>query len=168
MIAETERLIIEKFTTKDAPFFKALVNTPHWLKYIGDRNINTIKDAETYIQNTHLKSYESVGFGFYKIILKDTNIPIGSCGLVKRAELEDVDIGFAFLEEYEKQGFGLEASKAIMKLAKNEFGIEKLLAITVPYNTGSVKLIEKLGFKYEKRVKPFEDDEELLLFAKIL
>ncbi|WP_298341333.1 GNAT family N-acetyltransferase [uncultured Algibacter sp.] len=168
MIAETERLIIEKFTTKDAPFFKALVNTPHWLKYIGDRNINTIKDAETYIQNTHLKSYESVGFGFYKIILKDTNIPIGSCGLVKRAELEDVDIGFAFLGEYEKQGFGLEASKAIMKLAKNEFGIEKLLAITVPYNTGSVKLIEKLGFKYEKRVKPFEDDQELLLFAKIL
>ncbi len=55
-----------------------------------------------------------------------------------------------------------------MKLAKNEFGIEKLFAITVPYNIESVKLIEKLGFKYEKRIKPFEDDEELLLFAKTL
>ena len=168
MIAETERLIIKKFTTNDASFFKDLVNMPHWLKYIGDRNIKTITDAETYIKNTHLKSYKSVGFGFYKLILKETNIPIGSCGLVKRDELEDVDIGFAFLEEYEKQGFGFEASKAVIKLAKNEFGIEKLLAITVPYNIGSIKLIEKLGFKYEKRVKPFEDDEELLLFAKTL
>lgn len=168
MIAETERLLIEKFTLNDASFFKALVNTPHWIKYIGDRNTKTIEDAQERIKSGHLESYKTNGFGFYKLILKEKNIPIGTCGLIKRDELKHVDLGFAFLENFERQGFGYEASMAIMKLAKEEFNINKLLAITVPYNTGSIKLLEKLGFKYEKRVKPFEDDEELLLFAKTL
>lgn len=168
MIAETERLLIEKFTLNDASFFKALVNTPHWIKYIGNRNTKTLEDAEERIKSGHLESYKTNGFGFYKLILKEKNIPIGTCGLIKRDELKHVDIGFAFLEDYERQGFGYEASIAIMELAKEKFNIKKLLAITAPYNIGSIKLLEKLSFRYEKRVKPFEDDEELLLFAKDL
>lgn len=168
MLTETKRLIIEKFTLDDAPFLKALVNTPHFLKHVGDKNIKTTKDAEVYIEKTHFKSYETHGFGFYKLVLKENNKPIGTCGLVKRDELEDIDIGFAFLEAYEKKGFGFEASNEIMKLAKNQFHIKNLLAITVPYNTGSIKLLEKLGFVFEKKVKPFVDDEELMLFAKTL
>lgn len=168
MVAETERLIIEKFTLDDAPFLRALVNTPHFLKYVGDRNIKTDKDAVAYIKKTHFKSYKTRGFGFYKLVLKESNTPIGTCGLVKRDELEDVDLGFGFLEAYERRGFGYESSKAIIKLAKEQFKIKKLLGITVPYNTGSIKLLEKLGFINEKKIKPFEDDEELLLFAKTL
>lgn len=168
MIAETERLIIEKFTLNDAPFFKALVNTPHWLLYIGDRHIKTNKDAAAYIKNTHFKSYKTQGFGFYKLTLKKDNTPIGSCGLIKRDELKHPDLGFAFLEAYERKGYGFEASTAIIKLAKQQFNIQHLAAITLPKNISSIKLLEKLEFVKEKLVKPFDDDEELLLFAKTL
>ena len=167
IIAETKRLLVSKLSLKDAPFFLKLVNTPNWLKYIGDRNLKTVKDAEDYLTKGTLKSYEEYGFGFYKLELKeDNNKPIGVCGLVKRDELENIDMGFAFLEEFEGQGFGFESSIAILKLAKEKFHIKKLLAITLPINTKSIKLLEKLGFRYEKRVNPFADDEELLLFAK--
>ena len=169
MIAETKRLIIEKFTLKDASFFKALVNTTHWLKYIGDRNIKTTNEAKTYIENTHFKSYETDGFGFYKLLLKEeNNKPIGSCGLIKRDQLEYVDIGFAFLPEYEGRGFGYESSLEIMRLAKEEFSIKKIGAITNPNNTNSIKLIEKLGLTFEKKINPFEEAKELLLFVKNL
>jgi RimJ/RimL family protein N-acetyltransferase len=168
IIATTDRLIIKRFTLKDAAFLKKLVNTPNFLKFIGNRNINTIEEAKTYIKNTHFKSYKTYDFGFYKLILKDSNTPIGTCGLVKRNELNNADIGFAFLQEYENKGYGFEASEAIIKLAKLQFKLNKLLAITVPYNTSSIKLLEKLGFTFEKRIKPFEDDEELLLFAKTI
>jgi len=53
-----------------------------------------------------------------------------------------------------------------MKLAKNKFKLKKVSAITSPKNTNSIKLLEKLGLTYEKRVIPFEEGEELLLFAK--
>ncbi|MGB5419806.1 GNAT family N-acetyltransferase [Algibacter sp.] len=169
MIAETERLIIEKFTISDAPFFVELVNSPHWIKYIGDRNTKTIEAAENRISEGHLKSYEEHGFGFYKLLLKaEYNKPIGTCGLIKRDTLEEVDIGFAFLPEYEGKGFGFESSVEIMKLAKHKFNLKKLVAIANPDNKNSIKLLEKLGFTFEKEVKPFEDDKELLLFAKTL
>ncbi|OUR93963.1 GNAT family N-acetyltransferase [Flavobacteriales bacterium 34_180_T64] len=166
-IAETERLLISKFTLADAPFFLELVNTPNWIKYIGERNINTIAQAEDAIKKGHLKSYKTHGFGFYTLQLKsENNKTIGTCGLIKRETLEYADIGFAMLPNYEGKGFGYESSMAILKLANELFKLKKVLAITSPTNQNSIRLIEKIGLSYEKRVKPFEDDEELLLFAK--
>ena len=114
LIAETKRLILSKISLEDAPFFLELMNTPHWIKYIGDKKIRTVNDAEEHIKNGALKSYKEHGFGFYKITLKEeNNRPIGTCGLVRREQLEHVDIGFGFLPEYQGRGFGYEASMEI-------------------------------------------------------
>ena len=169
IIAETKRLLISKFNIKDAPFFLKLANAPNSLKYIGDKNLKSVEDAEKYLTNKTIKSYDDFDFGFYKLELKeDNNKPIGTCGLAKRDELEFADIGFAFLPQYEGKGFGYEASIEIMKLAKETYKLNKITAITVSYNKNSIKLLEKLGLTFEKKIKPFEDDEELLLFAKTL
>lgn len=169
ILAQTNRLLLSKITVDDAPFILELMNSPHWIKYIGDRNVRTVEDAENYLKNRTLKSYDTHGFGFYKIQVKAENLkPIGTCGLVKREELDDVDIGFSLLPDYEGKGYGFEASNEILKLAKNKFKLKKISAITLPSNVNSIKLLEKLGLSYEKKVKPFEDDEELLLFAKTL
>lgn len=168
-IAETTRLLLSKITLKDAKFFLELVNSPHWLKYIGDRKVKTIKDAKTYLQNGTLKSYTDFGFGFYKLQIKEeVKKPIGVCGLIKREQLEDVEIGFALLPEYEGKGFGFEASVAVLKLAEEKYKMKNITAITLATNTSSINLLEKLGLTYEKKVKPFDDGEELLLFAKKL
>ena len=166
-IAETQRLIITKITLEDAPFFVELMNTPHWLKYIGDRNIKTVQDAEENLKKGILKSYKEHGYGFYKLLLKEeNNKTIGVAGLIKRKELEDTDIGFGFLPEYEGKGFGYEASVEIMKLAEHTFKLKRVLAITNPTNKNSIKLLEKLGLTYQKAINPFEEEKELLLFAK--
>ena len=131
-IAETDRLIISKFTLKDAPFFLELTNTPNWIKYIGDRNLKTVQDVEEYIKNRTLRSYSEFEFGFYKLQLKNENQKsIGTCGLIKRETLDDVDIGFAMLPEYESKGFGYESSLAIMELAQHKFNLKPILAITL-------------------------------------
>ncbi len=168
-VAKTDRLIISKFTLKDAPFFLELANSPNWIKYIGDRNLKTVKDAEEYIKNGTLKSYSEFGFGFYKLQLKDKNLKsIGTCGLIKRETLDDVDIGFAMLPEFENKGYGYESSLAILELAQHTFKLKRIAAITLAVNKNSIKLIKKLGLCFEKKVKPFEDDDELLLFVKDL
>ena len=166
-IAETKRLLISKFTLKDAPFFLELTNTPNWIKFIGDRNLKTVKDSENYLKKGTLKSYSDYGFGFYKLQLKEENLKsIGTCGLIKREALDDVDIGFGLLPDYEGKGFGYESSVEILNLAQHEFNLKRVAAITLPSNKTSIKLIQKLGLSFEKKVKPFEDDEELMLFAK--
>jgi RimJ/RimL family protein N-acetyltransferase len=168
-IAETIRRVLSKIKVEVAPFILGVKNTPGWIKYIGDRNIKTVEAAANSIKNNQLKCYEENGYGYYKIQVKAKNLtPIGTCGLLKRDTLEHIDIGFSMLPEYHGNGYGYEAANEIMKLAKDTFDIKTICAITLPINKPSIHLLEKLGLSYQKTVKPFEDDEELLLFAKDL
>jgi len=57
---ETERLRVEKISIKDADFVFALLNSPTWLKFIGDRNISTIEKAEAYIKENYLEGYKKM------------------------------------------------------------------------------------------------------------
>ncbi|MBT0608629.1 GNAT family N-acetyltransferase [Aequorivita echinoideorum] len=160
----TERLQIRKYTLLDAPFIYELMNSEGWLKNIGNRNINSIADAEAYLERHYLSIYSSQGFGPYKVLLKDSSTAIGSCGLYKRDNLDFPDIGFAFLPEFVGQGYALEAAKAIMKYASEELKIEKIVGITLPENITSVKLLKKIGLA-EIGTYNFEYVEELLLFS---
>jgi len=168
IIAETPRLIISEFQIQDAPFYLELLSAPKWIQYIGDRNLKSVEDAEKYLSEKTIPAYKNQGFGFYKITLKENNKPIGTCGLIKRVELEHTDIGFALLPHYEGKGFGFEATEVILELANSKFHLKTIFGITLEQNSDSIKLLEKLGLTFEKKIKPFEDDKELLLFVKNL
>ncbi len=161
-ILETERLILRNFDVADAPFMLELVNHPTWLKYIGDRKVYTLEDAERYLLQGSIASYQENGFGFYLVLLKDHLTPIGTCGMAKRPFLEAPDFGFAFLPEYTGLGYAYEVASANLAYAKNKLQISELLAITVPENQRSIHLLEKLGFRFEKIF--LEADEEVCLY----
>lgn len=95
-ILETERLILRQFTIHDTKFIIELVNSPGWIENIGDRNIKTEEQARRYLQDGPLRSYEVNGFGLSLVEIKNDGTPIGMCGILKRDNLENPDIGFAF------------------------------------------------------------------------
>jgi RimJ/RimL family protein N-acetyltransferase len=165
---QTERLILREFNLEDAPFLLELLNTPMWLQFIGDRGVRTVEGAAQYISDRFFKSYQTYGFGFYIMILKEGEIPIGTSGLIKRDGLDEVDMGFALLPQYEQKGYGFEAGQAVLSLAKDNFNFKKLLAITNQDNYNSQKLLVKLGFKKDKMVVLPNDTIELFLFEKEL
>ena len=149
-ILSTKNLILREFALEDASFIVSLLNTPNWLKYIGDRNVHTNEDAKKFLINGPISSYKKHGFGFWLTELKRCNTPVGMCGLIKRETLKDIDIGFAFLPEYTKQGYGYEAAQATLDYAKNCLSIPRIVAITNPDNIASIKLLNKLGLSFEK------------------
>ena len=164
-ILNTKRLKLSRVSEVDAPFIFKLVNTPTWIKYIGDRGVETLDDAKKYILDGPVRSYREFGFGLFLMKLKNDDIPIGMCGLLKRKSLPDVDIGFAILPEYEKRGFTYEASSAVMDYAKNEVGLDRIIAITTNENKISIHLLEKLGLKFEEKLIVDEFKEEMLLYG---
>ena len=107
---------------------------------------------------------ERLGYANYTVIRKVDGVKMGSCGLYDREGLEGVDIGFAFLPDYEGQGYAFESASKIKDLAFNNFGLHQLNAITMPANTASRRLLEKLGFTSIKTVKLPNDPEDLLLY----
>lgn len=164
-ILETERLQLRHFSPEDVQFILELLNEPSFIRNIGDRGVRTLEDARAYIRDVPVASYAKNGFGLYLVQLKETNEPIGMCGLIKRPGLEDVDIGYAFLPRFWSKGYALEAARAVKTYAKDVVGLKRLVAITDPANEGSVRVLEKLGLRFEKLVRLSADDIELKLFA---
>jgi len=164
---ETERLILKASSTADAEFVLELCNTPKWLKYIGDRNIKTVEDAEAYITSKMHPQQKSHGYSNYTVIRKSDNAKMGSCGLYDRDGIEGIEIGFAFLPDFEKKGYAFESASKLLNFALNDLKITEISAVTTKDNISSQKLLEKLGLKLEGPVNLPEDDEELLLFKLV-
>ncbi len=165
IVIETERLILRKFTIEDAPFMLELLNTPTWIRFIGDRNVHSVEEAQQYLINGNIKNYSTHGFGFYLVAVKETGESIGMCGLVKRDSLDDTDIGFAFLPQFIGKGYGFEAASATLIYAQNTLQLHKIIAIVNPDNADSIKLIKKIGLQFEKMVQLPFTDIELMLFG---
>jgi RimJ/RimL family protein N-acetyltransferase len=164
-VLETDRLILRWLSTDDAEFILELLNEPSFLRFIGDKGVRTPEDACDYILNGPVDMYNRLGFGLYLIELKDGGVPIGICGLIKRDTLEDVDIGFAFLPRFWAKGYAFESASAVMAYGKSAFGLNRIVAVTTPDNHSSIKVLEKLGFKFEQMVRLSVGAPEINLFA---
>ena len=161
-VLETDRLFIRPFVASDADFIVELVNDPAWLLYIGDKNIRSRDDAARYIEDGPRAMYRRAGFGLSLVALKD-GTPIGMCGLIRRADLEDVDLGFAFLPRYRRSGYAFEAAQSVLSHGRRVLRLARIVAITVPANVASINLLQKLGFAREKSI--VRNDETLDLYA---
>jgi len=166
-IFETERLILRPTAPEDAAFFFELVNSPKWLKFIGDRNIKSVEEAKEYIKIKMQPQQKRLGFSNYTVIRKSDQTKMGTCGLFDREGLEGIDIGFAFLSEYEKNGYAYEAANKIKTIGIELFGLKQINAITTKDNFSSQKLLEKLGLRFKSMVTIPNDKEELLMYELI-
>ncbi|QJD98273.1 GNAT family N-acetyltransferase [Mucilaginibacter robiniae] len=164
-ILQTSRLTLRHFMLDDASFVLQLLNSPTWLKYIGDRDIKTLQEAQSYLVNGPLLNYQLHGFGMCVVCLRTDGTPIGMCGLVKRDVLPELDLGYALLPEYEGQGYGTEIARGVLQYYQAKLGLKRLLAITIADNIASIRVLEKLGFQFEKTITLKDDSDELMLFA---
>lgn len=164
-ILETERTILREAVATDAAFILDLLNQPKFIKYIGDRNVRTVEQARDYIESRFTQNYKKFGYGFYVVELKSGDVPIGICGFVKRDTLPDADVGFAFLPQFEHQGYGFETASAVMRYGTVTLKLPRVLAITSRDNESSQKLLEKIGLKFERLIVLSGDSEELKLFS---
>lgn len=161
----TARLTLRRMTAEDAPFILELLNSPGWLRNIGDRGVYTLDDARNYISEKCMPAYRVPGCGPMLCVLKSDGTIIGNTGVYDRPGLDLPDFGFAFLEKYQRQGYGYEASISNLAFAQ-EHGHTELLAITMPTNLPSIGLLQKLGFARQPDLIRLPGDEEELLLLR--
>jgi RimJ/RimL family protein N-acetyltransferase len=165
VVLETPRLILRRFTLDDAAFVHAMVNDPDWIEHIGDRGVRTLEDARAYIRDRTLAQYERLGFGMYVVTLRGSGQAVGSCGLIRRESLNDVDIGFAFLPEYRGQGYATEAAAAVLDYGVKSAGLKRIVAIVSAANHRSIRILERIGLRFERMLKLPDENEEIPLYA---
>ena len=168
IIAETKRLRLRWMEVDDAPFILRLLNEPSWLAQIGDKGVRCEADAVAYIESGPRAMIREFGHGLYLVEQQASGEPIGICGLLRRDSLPDPDLGFALVPAHWKQGYAFEAAEATLRFGQKTLGLSRVLAITLPTNTASTRLLERLGFTCLGLQPPDADGTELLLFEKSL
>ncbi|MDE1464955.1 GNAT family N-acetyltransferase [Spartinivicinus poritis] len=161
----TPRLHIRWLTEADSSFIYQLYNTELFLKFVGDKQLHSIEAARQYLLNGPIAMYQRIGIGLYMVETLEENTPIGICGLIKRDFLDDIDIGYGFLPEYFNHGYAFEAAKAVIDHARNTLKLKRLVAITSPDNQASIKLLSKLGLRFEKSIQETKDSPVNSLFG---
>lgn len=151
-IFETRRLSVVPFQRADTGFILELLNSPGWLQFIGDRKVHTDSDALAYLDNGPLTSYRDHGFGLWRVDHRQEKKPVGMCGLLKQPELEGPDLGFAFLPQYHRQGYGNEAVAGTIRYARARLRLRELLAIVQADNEASIGLLMKNGFAFDRMI----------------
>ncbi|MGE3175437.1 MAG: GNAT family N-acetyltransferase [Planctomycetota bacterium] len=142
----TDRLHLAPLIAADAPFALELLNEPDFVRFIGDRGVRTLDDARRYLDDGPLRSYRAHGFGLLRTALRDTDEPVGICGLLWRDALPGPDLGFAFLHRHCGRGYATEAGRAVLDHAFAVLGLERVLAITSLDHPASRRVLHKLGF----------------------
>jgi RimJ/RimL family protein N-acetyltransferase len=146
---ESERLRLRPLTPEDAPFILELLNEPAFIQNIADKGVRTLEAARDYILNGPMASYGRHGFGLFAVERKEPGSPIGICGLIKREGLDDVDIGFALLARHWSKGYAVEAAAATLAYGLRTLGLPRIVAITAPGNQGSIRVLERIGMRFE-------------------
>ena len=161
---ETSRLTLRRLELNDAPFVMALLNEPSFIQNIGDRGVRSIEDAHRYLLAGPLEMYDRYGFGLWHVALK-SGAPIGMCGLLKRDILPDVDVGYAFLPAYWGMGFAFEAADATLRYGARKFGLKRVVGVVSEGNEGSIRVLEKLGMRFERMCSMREGEPDVRLYG---
>jgi RimJ/RimL family protein N-acetyltransferase len=160
----TARLRVVPLTLDDAPFIVELVNDPAWIRFIGDKHVHSIADAETYLRNGPLAMYARHGVGLYKVLRNEDGVALGMCGLIRRDGLDDVDIGFALLPQARGHGYASEAASVVLEHGFSALGLQCIVAITDVENHASARVLEKIGMTYVRTMRLPNESTDLKLY----
>jgi RimJ/RimL family protein N-acetyltransferase len=165
---ETARLTLRRLEFEDATFIVRLLNEPSFLENIGDRGVRSIEDAHRYLREGPMAMYEKYGFGLWHAARNSDGAAVGMCGLLKRDNLPDVDIGYAFLPEFWGLGYAIEAAEATMRHGAGKFGLKRIVAVVSQGNNASIRVLEKLGMRHERMFAMRPDEPEVRLYGRTL
>lgn len=163
----TERLELRWLTEDDAPLMLAIWTDPDFVRHVGDRGVRTVDQAREAMRDA-LALYQTHGYGPYAITACGGGPAMGICGLFKREQFEYPDIGYGLLPSYRRQGFVLEAARAVVAQARDRLRLNRLDAIVAPTNAASIRLLEKLGMRRRGPVRMRGEDEDVLLYSMSL
>ncbi len=146
---ETERLLIRRFTLDDLPRLIEMRSEAEVNKYLGGTTLQN-PEAITKRMQVYIDCYEKFGFGVCAMIWTETGEMIGWGGLMPLDDTTEIEVGYGLVKEFWGKSIGYECAKAWLDFGFNEKKLARIVAVASPENTGSWRIMEKCGMKYEK------------------
>lgn len=146
---ETERLLMRKFTLEDLDKLIELRSDDEVIKYLGGRTLQNPKAIEKRLR-FYLDCYAKFNFGMCALVRKETGEMFGWSGLQPLDGTTEIEVGYGMIKKFWGMGIGYECARAWLDYGFNTVGLERIVAVAAPENTGSWRIMEKCGMRYEK------------------
>ncbi len=166
IISQTPRLLIREIETYDAGAVFELNQNPNVILYTSDPAFKTIEDARHLIETVIKQQYKSYRHGRWAVLLKDTGTFIGWCGLKFMPELNQVDLGYRFMETYWGKGFATEAAMASLHYGFAQFNYNQIIGRVMKQNMQSIKVLKKCGMTFSHEAELHEHPAYIYKISK--
>jgi RimJ/RimL family protein N-acetyltransferase len=166
----TDRLLLREFTGSDWPAVLAYQSEPLYLRY-NPWTERTPEEVRQFVGMFIAQQQEEPRLKFQlAVVLKSTGRLIGNCGIRKQfTEGHEADIGYELDPSYWGQGYATEAARSIVWFGFSHLGLHRISSWCIAENTGSARVLEKLGMRQEGRLRENERFKgrwwDTLLFA---
>lgn len=154
---ESERLVFTKITPDDLPWLIGMRTPDAVNRFLGGPEMQNASALKTRLA-FYLECHEKFNFGFCTMTLKETGERIGTSGLQPLEATGEIEVGYNLSEKFWRQGFGYECAVAWLKYGFGTAGLERIVAVADPGNTGSWRIMEKCGMRFEKTEKHYGMD----------
>lgn len=146
---ETERLVGERLTEKHFDYVRAMDSDRDVMATLG--GLRSENETWEGLINS-LEHWERYGFGPWVFRTRETGEPIASATL-RHVEIEgrpEVEVGYRVAAAWWGRGIATEMASALVGIARDRLGLAEIVAFTLPYNLASRRVMEKVGFTYER------------------
>ncbi len=153
IVAETDRLLLRRLRPTDASALERVLCDPAVMRFSD--GVQTSEQVRRWIRDYVETHYAQWGFGMWALALKTTRATIGYCGLSRfpdRCQDGEAEIGVRLARNQWGRGYATEALRAVHHLAIETLMVNRLIAFVDPANASSVRLVEKLGMRFEREI----------------
>jgi ribosomal-protein-alanine N-acetyltransferase len=150
---ETTRLVIRTFESRDAEAWVAMVNDPEVVRFLPPGPASTMETFAEVIGARHAMERE-IGYAMWAVEDKTTGTLVGQCGIrpVDEGAGPEIDLAYHYTRASWSKGYATEAVIAVLAHGLGPVGLDRIMAVAMPENTGSWRVMEKAGMRYQGRV----------------
>lgn len=164
MSLETPRLRLEPWLPDEWIALRPIATDPEVMRYISDGQPWPEDQIHEFIER-QIRHYSTRGFCLWKLVDRSNGRVIGFCGLqpVAIAERDEVEIGWWLARDMWAHGLATEAARVALADGFQRAGLQRVIAIAQPANRASIRIMEKLGMRYERDA--VHKDIEVVLYS---
>ena len=162
MASSTDPIVlrIDEFTMRpieasDLDALAAIWVDPEVTRFLPSRGVPISREKTEKALVSFLEHWQTRGYGIWAIVKNTSSEMVGYCGLRYLDELDEVEVLYGLDKAYWGRGIATQATKASISYGFNVTNLDRIIAMALPDNQASKRVMEKSGLQYEKQIHIF-------------
>jgi ribosomal-protein-alanine N-acetyltransferase len=151
-ILQIDGFMMRPLQHSDLEALAAIWADPDVTRFLPSRGVPISKENTEKSLQSFIEHWQQRGYGIWAIIENSSSQMIGYCGLRFLDELNEVEVLYGLAKVYWGRGIATQAARAAVFYGFNVANLDKLIAMALPDNLASRRVIEKAGLQYEKQI----------------